>query len=257
MTLQQKETRYGWRGRRSLSEHKHKVKRVHDAQLTLKWSDTMKRLTTLFLILAASLTLTFAQQTGGSDAAQMAMSEQTLQELRDLYDQLGTLIAELEEMGMTGGDMMGTGGVTSGTETTTLDETGGAMTGGDTTGDITGDMTGGVGEAPTLEGTISALEGGVESMALETAISNIEGWQAALNEAGYNDIADELGALATALQADPMDVEEVNGLLLGLGAQTTAAADNATDEETSSQLARLGSLLTELGSGAGTTGGSN
>ncbi len=271
----------------------------------------MKRLITLFLILAASLTLAFAQQTGGTDAAQMdqmEMSEQTLQELRDLYNQLGTLIAELEaQMGMTGGEGLAerqvsegeeleerrealatdetggamTGGMTGGAtggatggeglaerqvsegeeleeRREALDETGGAMTGGDMTGgDMTGGATGGMGEAPTLENTISALEGGVENLPLEAAVSNIEGWQAALSEAGYNDVADELGALAAALQADPVDTEEVNSLLLGLGAQTTAAADNATDEETSSQLARLGSFLTELGSGAGTTGESN
>ncbi len=265
----------------------------------------MKRLLkTLFVVFAASMTGAFAQTggatTGGADmVAQMDnMSEQTLQELRDLYEQLGRLIEELEgQMGMTGGEGLGeqqissggelesraealtldesggamTGGMTGGealgeqqissggelenrAEALTLDETGGAMTGGAMTG---GAVTGGMGEAPTLESTIEALEGGVENLPLDAALSNIEGWQTTLSDAGLTDVADELGQLATALQADPVDQDEVGGLLLSLGAQTTAAADNATDEDTSSQLARLGAFLTELGSGAGTTGGSN
>ena len=230
----------------------------------------MKRiLKALFVVLAASLTVAFAQTggatTGGADtdmAAQMDnMPEQTLQELRNLYDQLGRLIAELEgQMGVTGGEGLGEQQISSGgelenrAEALTLDESGGAMTGGAMTG---GAMTGGMDEAPTLEGTIEALEGGVENLPLDAALANIEGWQTTLSDAGLTDLADELGQLATALQADPVDQDEVSGLLLSLGAQTTAAADNATDEDTSSQLARLGAFLTELGSGAGVTGGNN
>ena len=243
----------------------------------------MKHLKTILFVLAASLTLAFAQQTGGADAAQME-SEQTLEELRELYNQLGALIAELEgQMGMTGGEGLAERQVSQGEELEerreALDQTGGAMTGGDMTGGMTGGeglaerqvsegkeleerrealgmdtggamtggMTGGMTETPTVEGTITLLEGGVENVALEEALSAIEAWQAALSEAGYDELAGELGELATALQADPVDEEEVGNLLLGLGAQTTAAADNATDEETSSQLARLGSFLTELG----------
>ena len=134
-------------------------------------------------------------------------------------------------------------------EALTLDQTGGAMTG--------GDMTGGMGEARTLESTVSALEGGVENLPLDAALSNIEGWQTTLADAGYSDLADELGQLATALQAEPANQGEVSDLLLSLGAQTTAAADDATDSDTASQLARLGALLTELGGGEGVTGGSN
>ena len=295
-----------------------------------------KSLRTLFIVLAASLTVAFAQTggttTGGADmAAQMEnMPEQTLQELRDLYEQLGRLIAELEGQmgvtggeglaerqissggelesraealtldesggGMTGGEALGEQQISSGgelesrAEALTLDESGGAMTGG-VTGGMTGGealaeqqissggelesraealtldesggamtgggMTGGMGEAPTLEGTISALEGGVSNLALEAALSNIQGWQTTLNDAGYNDLADELGQLASALQAEPVDQDEVSGLLLSLGAQTTAAADNAIDSDASSQLAQLGSLLTALGNGEGVTGGSN
>ena len=245
----------------------------------------MKHLKTVLFVLAASLTLAFAQQTGGADAAQVE-SEQTLQELRELYNQLGALIAELEgQMGVTGGEGLAERQVSQGEEleerreALSVDQTGGAMTGGDMTGGVTGGeglaerqvsqgeeleerrealgmdtggamtggVTGGMMEAPTVEGTVTLLEGGVENVALEATVSNIEGWQATLSDAGFDDLADELGELAAALQADPMDEEEVNALLLGLGAQTTAAADNATDEETSSQLARLGALLTELG----------
>ena len=252
----------------------------------------MKHLKTVLFVLAASLTFVFAQQTGGADATEGDASAQ-LQELRELYDQLGRLIAELEaQMGVTGGEGLAERQVSEGEELEerreALDETGGAMTGGDMTGgmtggatggeglaegqvsegeeleerrealgtdtggamtggDMTGGMTGGMGEAPTVEDTVTLLEGGVENVALEEALSNIEAWQATLSEAGYDDLASELGELAAALQADPLDGEEVSSLLLGLGAQTTAAADNATDEETSSQLARLGSFLTELG----------
>ena len=109
--------------------------------------------------------------------------------------------------------------------------------------------------APTLEGTISALEGGVENLPVGTAVSNIKGWQTTLSDAGLTDVASQLDQLATALQAEPVDAEEANRLLASLGSQTTAAAATVTDQQQSDQLTQLGSMLTNLGGGAGTTGG--
>ena len=127
-----------------------------------------KILKALFVVLAASLTVAFAQTggatTGGADMAAQTenMPEQTLQELRALYDQLGRLIAELEgQMGVTGGEGLGERQISSGgelesrAEALTLDESGGAMTGGAMTGGaMTGGATGGegLGERQISEG---------------------------------------------------------------------------------------------------------
>lgn len=110
-------------------------------------------------------------------------------------------------------------------------------------------------DTPTVEGTISALEGGLTSLPLEAALANIEGWQTTLeasDETTVQNLGVQLGELATALQADTIDATEVSRLLLSLGEGTSAVA--AGDE----QLARLGTLLSQAGGslmGGGMSGG--
>lgn len=110
---------------------------------------------------------------------------------------------------------------------------------------------------PTVEETNAALEGGVTNIPLDAALANIEGWQTTLeasDDTALQAIGAQLGELATALQADTIDGQEVSGLLSSLGESTTAAAEGADDD----QLANLGALLTQTGSslmGGGMSGG--
>ena len=75
-------------------------------------------------------------------------------------------------------------------------------------------------DTPTVEGTISALEGGVTSLPLDAALANIQGWQTTL--AGSDDPA-------------------AQGLSAQLGEGTTAVAGG------DAQLTNLGNLLQQAG----------
>ena len=99
-------------------------------------------------------------------------------------------------------------------------------------------------DAPTVQGTIDALKGGLTSVPADAAVANIEGWQAQLegsDNAAVQAIAAELGQLKTALQADSIDGTQVGQLLCDLGQKTTAAAGG------DSGLTELGTLLTQAG----------
>ena len=111
-------------------------------------------------------------------------------------------------------------------------------------------------DAPTVEGTISALQGGLTSIPADAAVANIQGWQTQLQ--GSNDpvvqgIATQLGELSTALQADTLDSAKVADLLSGLGTDTVSASESATDAQLKAQLINLGNLL--LSAGSSLTGG--
>ena len=113
-------------------------------------------------------------------------------------------------------------------------------------------------EAPTVEGTISALQGGLTSLPVDAAVANIKGWQAQLS--GSDDpivqgIANQLGELSTALQADTINSAEVANLLSGLGTDTVSASEGATDAQLKAQLIELGNLL--LSAGSSLTGGAS
>lgn len=97
---------------------------------------------------------------------------------------------------------------------------------------------------PTVDETIAALSGELTEIPLETALANIEGWQATLaasDDTTLQNLGAQLGELASALQAETIDGQEVSRLLVSLGEGTSAAA--AGD----SQLASLGALLTQAG----------
>ena len=141
-----------------------------------------------------------------------------------------------------------TGGATGGTETGGTE--GGAMTGGAMTGGMTG------GEAleppagdsmvtePSVEDTITALEGGVENLDADAALENIEGWQqrlSSLDDPDLEPIVTTLEQLATALRASS---PEAGNILARLGEQATQVAaglEGARGE----MLTRLGELLSQ------------
>ena len=116
--------------------------------------------------------------------------------------------------------------------------------------------------SPTVEETISALEGGVTNLPREAALANIEGWQTTLegsDDPAVQVLGTQLGELATALQADTIDPTEVGTLLSSLGKGTSQLAGG------DAQLASLGDLLTQAGgsltgvdaSGGGASGGAS
>ena len=98
---------------------------------------------------------------------------------------------------------------------------------------------------PTVEGTVSALEGGVTSLPLDAALANIQGWQSTLSgsdDPAVQALSGQLGELATALQADSLDPAEISRLMTSLGEGTTAVAGG------DAQLEGLGNLLQQVGS---------
>lgn len=101
-------------------------------------------------------------------------------------------------------------------------------------------------DTPTVEETVSALEGGLTSIPLDAALANITGWQTTL-EASEDPALQELGGLlndlAVELQAETINPAEVGALLTSLGEGTTLAAESAGDD----QLAELGTLLGQAG----------
>lgn len=107
---------------------------------------------------------------------------------------------------------------------------------------------------PSAEETLGLLEDGLTSAPLDAALTNIGDWQVTLegtDDPALQALGGQLGELATALQAEPIDGQEVGGLLTSLGQGTITAAETAGDE----QLAMLGGVLEDAGSSL--TGGSS
>ena len=98
---------------------------------------------------------------------------------------------------------------------------------------------------PTVEGTVSALKGGVTSLPLGAALANIEGWQTKLeasDDPAVQALSAQLGELSAALQTQPIDPAEVGRLMTSLGEGTSGVAGG------DSQLEGLGTLLKQAGS---------
>ena len=105
-----------------------------------------------------------------------------------------------------------------------------------------------------LDGTISALSGGITKLNPATAVSNIQGWESQLEAAGkpeLTSIAKDLGALRKELTSGSLDGAAIGKLLTKLGQQTTASAAGAA-AASKDKLTTLGGLLTKAG---GTLGG--
>ena len=100
-------------------------------------------------------------------------------------------------------------------------------------------------DTPTVDGTVSALEGGVTSLPLGAAVANIEGWQTKLegsDDPAVQALSAQLGELSAALQTQPIDPAEVGRLLTSLGEGTASVAGG------DAQLTSLGNLLKRAGS---------
>lgn len=135
---------------------------------------------------------------------------------------------------------------TGGTETGDS-MTGGAMTGGSTTGGMSGGAaTAPAGDVtePSVEETISALEGGVENLDAEVALENIQGWQqrlSSLDDPDLEPLITSLDQFATALR---IGSPEAGNILARLGEQTTRVAEGLNGAQAES-LKRLGELLSQ------------
>ncbi len=98
--------------------------------------------------------------------------------------------------------------------------------------------------AADLNGTISALKGGLTSIPAEAAVSNIESWEKDLKDAAP-EIATLLGQLKTALKNGSATPESLSKLLGSLAEKTSSAAAGSKEVE------ELGSLLKKAGSSLG------
>jgi hypothetical protein len=101
--------------------------------------------------------------------------------------------------------------------------------------------------APTTEETSRALDRGVTTMSVGSAVSNIDGWITRL-EAGEDvpqreRIVESLRALRTELQRSPLDGTRISQLLLELGDYTSRSGGQADNPA----VQRMGDLLRSAG----------
>ncbi|MBC6606987.1 hypothetical protein H8B13_09170 [Hymenobacter sp. BT188] len=100
--------------------------------------------------------------------------------------------------------------------------------------------------AELLAATVHALHGGLTSLPLSTAHTNIDTWQETLQQSGIPELQDidrELGNLQTLLSnTDGIDGVAVGDSLDMLGTQTLQAAVHATPDSQAA-LRALGDLL--------------
>ena len=104
--------------------------------------------------------------------------------------------------------------------------------------------------AEDLDSTTSALNQGVRSLAIERAISEVDGWQRKLEasrDPGLQPIADNLGELRELLSAETLDAGAIGRLLVELGDRTQAVAVSGTASPVADQLQLLSQLLTDEG----------
>ena len=101
-----------------------------------------------------------------------------------------------------------------------------------------------------LDSTISALLSGVEDLAIERALSEIDGWERKLEESDdpqLAPIAENLRQLRALLTAGSLDRAAI-GLLLGvLGEQVQSVASGSLGESVAGRLQQLGGLLATEG----------
>ena len=105
-------------------------------------------------------------------------------------------------------------------------------------------------ESEDFDPTISALRGGVENIAIERALPEIDGWEQKLEESGdpqLAPIAENLRQLRALLTADRVEGTAV-GLLLGvLGEQVHGVASGSLGESIGGKLRLLSGLLVTEG----------
>lgn len=105
-------------------------------------------------------------------------------------------------------------------------------------------------EPEDFDPTISALQGGVENLAIERALSEIDGWEQKLEESGdpqLAPIAENLRQLRVLLTADRLDSTAIGLLLSVLGEQVHGVASGSLGESLGGKLRQLGGLLATEG----------
>jgi hypothetical protein len=101
-----------------------------------------------------------------------------------------------------------------------------------------------------FDSTTATLREGVRQVAIERAISEVDGWQKKLEasgDPGLQPIAANLRELKELLVAEELDVEEIGRLLVELGDQTQAVAVSGTASPIADKLQLLSRLLTDEG----------
>lgn len=101
--------------------------------------------------------------------------------------------------------------------------------------------------AVDVQGTISALNGGITNLAPSAALDNINGWITQLDGMdGADDIVENLRELRETLGDTPLDGEYIGEILSELGEETTEIAGTVTGAQQDG-LMRLGELLSSAG----------
>ena len=100
--------------------------------------------------------------------------------------------------------------------------------------------------------TIAAIKQGAQSLTVDKAVTNIEGWEDYLSKhdhQGVKKVVGDLGKLKKLLQAKELDGEAIKKLVLALGKDTVAVAG---DEETgeAKHIKELGEALTSAAQSA-------
>jgi hypothetical protein len=95
--------------------------------------------------------------------------------------------------------------------------------------------------------TIHAIKQGAKSLAVEKAVSNIEGWEEYLSKhehEGVKRVVQDLGKLKKLLQAKELDGEAIKNLVHKLGKETVATAGDGEDAN-SKHIKELGAALSQ------------
>jgi hypothetical protein len=101
-----------------------------------------------------------------------------------------------------------------------------------------------------LDDTIAALEGGLTTLSIDSALRIVRLWEETLrgsDHAELHPLAELLGELHDALSADRLDGPAIGDLLVQLGEGTAAAAEDTEDDRLGPTLERLGTILTAAG----------
>lgn len=99
---------------------------------------------------------------------------------------------------------------------------------------------------PKFEATIKAIKAGVQSLTVNAAVKNIEGWEAELEKvevSGVKTIVKDLENLKKHLQKDEIDGDAVRKLIAKLGKETVTIAGKA--DKGGDKIKALGEALAE------------
>ncbi len=101
-----------------------------------------------------------------------------------------------------------------------------------------------------VDSTVSTLREGVMQLALDRAVSEVDGWQrklAATDNPELVPISDNLTALSTELRREPLDGMVIGGLLSTLGRQVQEVSGTGTGKPIADKLEGLSRLLASEG----------